>query len=378
MPESIDWPPTHPRTHPPRRRRGFLIILAIFAGIFFGGRTALSYYVDVLWFRSLGFGEVFWKTLSLQWGIFTAFAAATFLILYGSFLALKRAHLSDLPSGHTILIGGRPVKLPVEPVLRLIALGVSLAFAAATGAGMMAEWPTLALFWYAPRTAAGVVDPIFGKPLNFFLFALPAWQLIAGWLLTLAVITCVLAVFFILVTGGSRALAGRFRGTIVLPWRGISLSLGFLLFVLAFRVYLSRFELLFEHHTVFDGVTYTDAHVNLAGMLVVAFALLLGGLIAILSGLLKPRGSWLIVAILPAAGCYIGMGVIAWYVTSFVVKPNELVREQPYIAYNIQMTRQAYGLDSFEQHEFPAEVTVGATDPANNQPTLQNIRLWDV
>jgi len=54
------------------------------------------------------------------------------------------------------------------------------------------------------------------------------------------------------------------------------------------------------------------------------------------------------------------------------------VREEPYIANNIQMTRQAYGLDSFTQHEFPAETTVGATDPANNQATLQNIRLWDV
>ena len=198
MPESIDWP----RMHPPRRRR-FLLILVVLAAIVFGGRTALSYYVDVLWFGSLGYGDVFWKTLSLQWGIFAAFAAATFLILYGSFLALKRAHLPDLPSGHTIFIGGQPVKLPVEPVLRLIALGVSLVIAAATGAGMMAEWPTLALFWYAPRTTGGVVDPIFGKPLNFFLFTLPAWQLIAGWLLTLAVIACVLAVFFILITGGS-------------------------------------------------------------------------------------------------------------------------------------------------------------------------------
>lgn len=59
---------------------------------------------------------MFWKTLSLQWGISAAFTAATFLILYGSFLALKRAHLPDLPSGHTIYIGGQPLKLPVEPV----------------------------------------------------------------------------------------------------------------------------------------------------------------------------------------------------------------------------------------------------------------------
>jgi uncharacterized membrane protein (UPF0182 family) len=70
--------------------------------------------------------------------------------------------------------------------------------------------------------------------------------------------------------------------------------------------------------------------------------------------------------------------VAGWYVSSFIVKPNELVREQPYIVNNIEMTRQAYGLDRFAQREFPAETTVGAADPANNQATLQNIRLWDV
>src|SRR6202522_2113252 len=377
MPESIDWPPIHPRTHPPRRRRGFLIILAIFAGIFFGGRTALSYYVDVLWFRSLGYGEVFWKTLSLQWGAFAAFAAATFLILYGSFLALKRAHLSDLPSGHTILIGGRPVKLPVEPVLRLIAFGVSLAIAAVTGAGMMAEWPTLALFWYAPRTAAGVVDPIFGKPLNFFLFALPAWQLISGWLLTLAVITCLLAVFFVLITGGSRVLAGRLSRSVTLPWRGLSVTVVFLLLILAMRVYIGRFERLFDDHTIFGGVTYTDAHITITGMLVVCVALVLGAAIAVVNAARVPRGRWLAVAILPAVVCYIAVQGIAWYVSNFIVKPNELVREKPYIVYNTDLTRQAYGLDRVTQREFPAETTVDAADPANNQATLQNIRLWD-
>jgi uncharacterized membrane protein (UPF0182 family) len=41
------------------------------------------------------------------------------------------------------------------------------------------------------------------------------------------------------------------------------------------------------------------------------------------------------------------------------------------------MTRQAYALDGFQQREFPAETTVDAADPANNQATLQNIRLWD-
>ena len=101
MPESIDWP----RGYKPRSRRRLLIIIAIIAVIFFGGRAALSYYVDGLWFGSLGYADVFWKTLGMQWGIFAAFALATFIVLYGSFLALKRAHLPDLPEGHTIFIG---------------------------------------------------------------------------------------------------------------------------------------------------------------------------------------------------------------------------------------------------------------------------------
>ena len=91
----------------------------------------------------------------------------------------------------------------------------------------------------------------------------------------------------------------------------------------------------------------------------------------------QPRGKWLVAAIIPAALCYVVLGVVGWYVGNFVVKPNQLVREQPYIAHNIEMTRQAYGLDRFLQREFPAETSVEATEPANNQATLQNIRLWD-
>jgi uncharacterized membrane protein (UPF0182 family) len=375
MSESIDWPPTHPAR--PRRRRRFLLILVVLAGIFFGGRTALSYYVDVLWFGSLGFGHVFWKTLSLQWEVFTAFASATFLILFGSFLALKRAHLHDLPDGHTILIGGQPVKLPVERGLRLIALGMSLAIAAASGAGMMAEWPTLALFWYAPRATGVVLDPIFGKPLNFFLFALPAWQLVASWLLTLAVITCLLAGFFILITGGSRVLAGRLSRHVTLPWRGLSITFAFLMLILAMRVYIGRFERLLDDHTIFGGVTYTDAHVTLTGMLAVCVALVIGAVIAVVNAVRVPRGRWLVAAILPAAVCYIAVQGVAWYVSSFIVKPNELVREKPYIVFNTDLTRQAYGLNRVSQREFPAETTVDAADPENNQATLQNIRLWD-
>ena len=376
MSHSIEWP----RLPKPRRRRRLplILLLVFFAAVLLGGRTALSYYVDALWFGSLGFGEVFWKTLRLQSVVFTSFTAATFLILYGSFLAMKRAYLHHLPSGHTILVGDQELKLPVGPILRILGGGVSLLIAFVTGAAMMVEWPALALYWYTPPSSGGVVDPIFGKPLNFYLFTLPVWQLVTGWLLALAVMVCVLAVFFIVITGGARALAGSLGTYIPVPWRGLSIAFAFLLLILAMRAYLGRFEQLFEDHTIFAGVTYADAHVLLPGLLVVCVALLLGALMAGVNAVMvMPRVRWLVAAIVPAALCYFALQLFAWYVTSFIVKPNELVRERPYIAHNIELTRQAYGLDRVSRSEFPAETTAEAIDPANNQATLQNIRLWD-
>ena len=340
-------------------------------------RTAISYWVDLLWFRSLGFGEVFWKARSLEWGVFAAFTAITFLILMGTFSALKRAHSADLPSTHTIQFAGQSFDLPVGTALNAAAIAVSLLIALATGAAMDAEWPALALYWYAPPGAASVADPIFGKELSFYLFTLPAWQLLSGWLLTLAVIASIAAALFLLISGGARAIGGRLSSSVPLPWGGFSFAVGFLLLVVALRVYIGRFELLQVHHTIFDGVTYTDAHVSITGLLFVCAALVVGAVIAFASAVLRPRGLWLAVAIAPAVVCYVAVSLGGWYVTTFLVKPNQLDREKPYIADNIQMTRHAYQLDLFKQHEFPAETTPGAADPANNQATLQNIRLWD-
>ncbi len=366
----------HLRQRQPPRRRVLLLIFAVLAVILFSSRTVLSYYVDALWFGSLGYAEVFRKTISLQWLVFAGFFAATFFVLYGWFLALWRTYQPHLLGGGPIFVGGRPIRLPVERMLRPIGLLVSLGIAFVTATNMMLAWSTFALYWYAPRTN-GIVDPIFGRPLNFYLFTLPAWQFITGWLLTLAVIACVVAIFFIFITGSIPALGRRGGRDLPMPWRGFSIPFAFLLLCLATRVYIGRFERVFEDHTIFGGVTYTDAHVTLTGLLVVCVALILGAAMAIINVASAPRMRWLVAAVVPAAFCYLAVQLIAWYVGNFIVKPNELVRERPFIAYNIDMTRQAYGLDRVAQREFPAETTVEATDPANNQATLQNIRLWD-
>ena len=110
--------------------------------------------VDALWFGSLGHGDVFRKTLSIRWAIFAASFAATFFILYGWFLALRRAYQPDSLSGGIIYIARQPVKLRGERILGLIALIVTLLAAAATAAAMSGEWPKFALYWYAPHATA--------------------------------------------------------------------------------------------------------------------------------------------------------------------------------------------------------------------------------
>ena len=373
VPVSIDFP-REPRA--PRRRRRLLILVVGLVAILFGFGSAISYWVNLLWFQSLGYGEVFWTTWRLEWEVFAAFAVVTFLVLYGAFSALRRAHQDDLPGDQTILFGGQPVKFSVKPVLGVASVIISLLIAGITGAAMSDSWPTLALWWNAPHTGANP-DPIFGKPLNFFLFTLPAWHLILGWLLSLAVICAIAAVFFLMITGAFRALDKGRMTYAASPWRGLSVAVAILLLLYAIDVYLSRFDLLLEHHTIFEGINYTDAHVMLTGLLIVCAALVVGAAIAAVNAFRTPRVKWLVASVVPAALCYGLLGLVGWYVSNFVVKPNELVREEPYIANNIRMTRQAYGLDRFSQREFPAETTVDATDPDNNQATLQNIRLWD-
>ena len=215
------------------RRRLLVLFLVLLAFIAFSSRTAISYYVDSLWFGSLGYSGVFVKTLSLKWTVFGGFFAVTLLVLYGWFRILMRVCGPELTSAGTIVIGTRTIQLPVEGALRVGALLGALLISLATGASMMADWPKFALYWFQPAAAGGVADPIFGRPLNFYLFTLPVWQSIAGWLLMLSILVCAIAVLFVLISGGAQLAERRFDHSAQLPWRSFSVALAFLLLVVA-------------------------------------------------------------------------------------------------------------------------------------------------
>ena len=372
MPEIIDLPTA------PRRPRILLIGVAVVAALLLGGGRLLAFYVDALWFSSLGYTEVFRKTLVLGWGLFGIFFALTFALLFGSFLLLRGTRFGGGSTSlvRSVLVNGQPLTINVGRWLKPAALVVSLFVAWVAGSSMSAEWPTFALWLYAPH-AASVADPVLGRPLNFYLLTLPAWQLLAGWITVMAVLVLAMATVLHMMRSRPQIHEFHFADTHRGLWSGLYAAVSFVLLAFSLRAWLSRFSLLMGEHTIFSGVTYTDAHVELPGLMLVAALLFIGAMVAAYSAARHSGTRWIVASALPGVLLYVVVQVASAAVDTFIVKPNELVKEQPYIRNNIEATRAAYSLDSIVVRPFAAGTTVADADAANNQPTLQNIRLWD-
>lgn len=369
MPEIIDLPPR------PRIARTLLIVVAVLAGLLLGGGRLLAFYVDALWFSSLGYTAVFRRTLVLQWSLFGVFFALTFSLLFGAFLLLRDTRFGKTGLVRSVLVNGQPLTVDLGRWLKPAVLTVSLLVALISASSMSAEWPTFALWMYGPHTAS-ITDPVLGRSLNFYLLTLPTWRLLAGWVTVLAVLVLALGVGLYALRSRPQLQDFRFADGSD-RWRGVHAAVAFLLLVFSLRAWLSRFGLLFGEHTIFSGVTYTDAHVELPGLLLVAVVLLCGAAVATYSAIRHLGARWIAVAVLPGVLLYLAVQGVDAAVDTFIVKPNELVKEQPYIRNNITATRAAYLLDNIVVRPFAAGTTVADADAANNQPTLQNIRLWD-
>ncbi len=369
MPDLIDLPQT------PRRTPVLLLGIAIVAALFLGGGRLLAYYVDALWFGSLGYAAIFRKTLALEWGLFGIFFALTFALLFGGFLLLRDTRSGGTGIVRSVLVNGQPLTVDVGRWLKPAVLLGSLLLSWISASAMSAEWPTFARWIYAPHTGSPA-DPVLGRPINFYLLTLPAWQLLAGWLTVLAVLLLAMAAALHALRNRPQLQDFRFADTRN-SWRGVYIAVALFLLALSLRAWLSRFGLLLDEHTIFSGVTYTDAHVELPGLLLVALTFLLGAIFAAYQAVRSQTPRWIAVAIAPGVLLYLAVQVAGAAVNTFIVKPNELVKEQPYIRNNIESTRAAYALDNIVVRPFAAGTTVADADSANNQPTLQNIRLWD-
>ena len=266
------------------------------------------------------------------------------------------------------------IQLDVPKHLDRLALVAPALAAFAVGSLFAGNWRTF--LFQANATAFGSVDPVFGRDISFYVFSLPVLEVVGGALtLTIGIALLAAAAMYFL------------KGALLFTGRGISAEravsvhlsvLGSLLFLaLAFNTFVGMHAVLSSTRGLVAGATYVDVNARLPlmnpqiGLAVVAAALILANIFV--------RRTLLVVA---GVGAYLAVAVVAGVVYpallhKFVVAPNELVKETPYIRRNIAATRKAFGLDAVEERNISGQSGLVREDVERNAATIANIRLWD-
>jgi uncharacterized membrane protein (UPF0182 family) len=336
----------------------------------------LAIYLSAIWFGSLGYSSVYWYIFKLKLGLFIGFGVLTTLLLSATFWLFQRLFGSDAFEKRTIILNNQPFEFSPARFARPVGWLVSLVVGLIYGLTLKDDWQTFALYLHQPLTAHS--DPIFGKAIGFYLFSLPFYDALSTWLLGVAFIILAAALAYSLLSLPQRVLKPTVRWSSGAAFRAVCCALALFLVVLGWRTYLARFPFLWDDHQTFSGVTYTEAHYSLPAITWVAIGFLVAALISLVNAFTARRLKFLLIALgVPAVIYLVGVILIPAYVQSFVVKPNELDRETPYIAHNIEWTRKGFALDNVELRDFTAESSNEALDLQNNRATLENIRLWD-
>jgi uncharacterized protein len=362
-----------PREIGSRRRPRFgLWLLVLFMAVGALGQ-AVPLYTDWLWFKEVGFTQVFTTRLTLNGWLFLGLGGVVFAFLFLNLSVAARTAPPDVLWELEDQLG-LPNRAILEPVVRRLLLPVIAVIALFAGARGSGAWDTVLA--YVNATPFGRTDPLFGRDIGFFVFELPMWRLVYGWATALVAGTLVLtAAVYVL----QRSLVLTAHGPrLAASARTHLLGLGaFLLVLRGVGFWLDRFDLLYSPRGLVFGASYTDVHASLPvlGWLAV-LALLCAG--ACVFQIFRPGWRFLVAGLVTLALFWIGgLGVYPSLLQRFRVTPNELVAERPFIQHNIRLTRLAYGLDRVVEKEFAAADNLTAAALERNSLTIKNVRLWD-
>ncbi len=334
-----------------------------------------------LWMRELDYVGIFWTLLSIKWGMFGAALVLGILYLWINLrLAAKNINISqeNMPPRKVVAAasdtGGR-MDVTLSSKLVMWVIGVAVTFVSLMFAlGVVNQWDTYLRFRYGG--SFGVVDPLFGVDLGFYLFRLPFYELLQSRLTFLTVAAIVVL--------GSVAFLGLRQSK---PGQKITIGdktvqhLVVLLFILAanfgWGFYLDHYELVYSTLGVVYGAGYAAAHVTRIALWIMVGASALACALLVLT-FFRPRLKALAAGIGIFAALYIvAVLVLPYLFEAFVVRPNELSLETPYLGHYIESTRTAYNLEAIQETAYPALTDLTAEVLGRNQDTIQNIRLWD-
>jgi hypothetical protein len=364
-----------------------ILLLALAQGL-------LAVYADVLWFREMGAERRYWTELEAHWASFLLGTLVAFAVLWlNSILARPTGgRRSPLPAagqkretdefGFLDLGDGRWA-LPEGPssVFRTIdrlRLGVLLIASLFLGGAFGSNWWTFLLWLH--RQPFHRIDPQFGRDVGFYVVTIPVWSALVSWLTGVFVLT-------FLATAALYALPAAVAGVAIGSWaaplkrgaRHLGSLAGILFLLGAGRVWIWRYELVYSHHGPLVGASAADVRIGASLLVVYAVTLVALGIAVVFLATRFRRRLALGFAALWLGSAILELGVIPAAYEALAVKPEQLRAELPYVKRHLEMTREAFGLDSSHVRvtNLPDGVELTPAALLSEGPTVRNLRLAD-
>ncbi len=154
-------------------------------------------------------------------------------------------------------------------------------------------------------------------------------------------------------------------------------ALGFIFFImLGIDFFLQQFELLQAHTGAVYGAGFTDVTITLWKLRALCVLSVLAAIMFVVQMKKKNFKQLLTIPVIMIAVGAVGTGAEA-LVQNFIVSPDELSKETPYLERNVEYTQYAYQLDDVSAVPFAADNKLSASDIADNAETINNIRIND-
>ncbi|MFM8793353.1 MAG: UPF0182 family protein [Acidimicrobiales bacterium] len=367
--------PGFPQLRFRRPSKGRIVVSVVIGALLlllFSARSLSSFYVNVLWFDSLGRTDVYWGVLRSKVELAAVFSLGSALFVWVNLLLADRLAPLTLPSTpeDQAVMRIRQATARHRGKLRIaIAVLVGLML----GLPASAQWQNWLMF--RNRQAFSVGDPQFRANVGFYVFRLPFAQFVVTWAFGALVLITLLAVGFHFINGAIRP---QDRTQRVSPQAKVHISVliagGTLL--RAADYWLSRYQLTGSQRGVVRGALYTDVNAQLPAINLMVLVSL--AVTALLLWNVRQRG-WRLPAL--GIGLWVVVAIVAGtvypaLVQRFVVQPNVSTRELPYIQRNIEATKAAMGIDNVERVEVSySDIT--AADVEADDAALRDVRQLD-
>ncbi len=358
------------------RRRWPIIVVGVIAAVLLALTALSGFFVDLLWYREVGFSDVFWSVLRTEAALGLVFGLVFFAALYANLLIVRRItpRFRPLTLEQEIL---ERYRMAAEPYLRWLIPAFALVIAFFVGMGVTSQWRSFLLWRNGSGVSFGFTDPEFGRDAAFYIFSLPWLKFVQGWLFSALVGVTLITSLAHYLWGGIRPQA-PVLGEKATPQvkAHLSVLLGLLLVVKAWGYYLGTFDLLTSPRGVVAGASYTDIKAQLPALRILIFIAVACAVLFFVN--IRLRG-WALPVI--AVGLLALVSVVAGaaypaFVQRFQVGPQELQRERPYIERNIEATRTGFGLDQIVTQQRTVASSVTSQGLQDNAATVSNIRLW--